>query len=112
MFLKVHFVSSYYRKEVCESDTVMCPRCDKWCQVWQLRDTCAYAKVTHVILPYCIANFTLKKIVNKVYVQNVSCVQVSHLFDNEGTVAFAMFMAVWGKSLTQDKTDSFHPIHF
>lgn len=22
--------------------------------------------------------------------------QLSHLFDNEGTVAFAMFMAVWG----------------
>lgn len=22
--------------------------------------------------------------------------QVSHLFDNEGTVAFAMFMAIWG----------------
>uniref|UniRef100_A0A673XTF4 Anoctamin n=1 Tax=Salmo trutta TaxID=8032 RepID=A0A673XTF4_SALTR len=64
LYALVHFVSSYYRKEVCESDTVMCPRCDKWCQVWQLRDTCTYAKV-------------------------------SHLFDNEGTVAFAMFMAVW-----------------
>lgn len=24
--------------------------------------------------------------------------QVSHLFDNEGTVAFAMFMAIWGES--------------
>lgn len=27
--------------------------------------------------------------------------QVSHLFDNEGTVAFAMFMAIWGEYLTQ-----------
>ncbi|KAL4642131.1 anoctamin-9-like isoform X2 [Arapaima gigas] len=51
-------------KEVCEADTIMCPLCDKKCKVWQLSDTCTYAKV-------------------------------SHLFDNEGTVAFAMFMAVW-----------------
>ncbi|XP_072529774.1 anoctamin-9 [Salminus brasiliensis] len=51
-------------KEVCESDTIMCPLCDNRCKVWQLSDTCIYAKV-------------------------------SILFDNEGTVAFAMFMAVW-----------------
>ncbi|KAG9352681.1 hypothetical protein JZ751_021095 [Albula glossodonta] len=42
----------------------MCPQCDKRCKVWQLSDTCLYAKV-------------------------------NLLFDNEGTVAFAMFMAVW-----------------
>lgn len=51
-------------KEVCEANITMCPRCDKKCPVWQLSDTCTYAKV-------------------------------SHLFDNEGTVAFAMFMAIW-----------------
>ncbi|XP_042290394.1 anoctamin-9 [Thunnus maccoyii] len=51
-------------KEVCQSNITMCPRCDKRCTVWQLSDTCTYAKV-------------------------------SHLFDNEGTVAFAMFMAIW-----------------
>ncbi|XP_028433428.1 anoctamin-9 isoform X2 [Perca flavescens] len=50
--------------EVCQSDIIMCPRCDKRCTVWQLSETCTYAKV-------------------------------SHLFDNEGTVAFAMFMAIW-----------------
>ncbi|XP_068457670.1 anoctamin-9-like [Clinocottus analis] len=50
--------------EVCDSSIIMCPRCDKRCLVWQLSDTCTYAKV-------------------------------SHLFDNEGTVAFAMFMAIW-----------------
>ncbi|KAM4602610.1 anoctamin-9 [Polymixia lowei] len=50
--------------EVCESGIIMCPRCDKRCVVWQLSDTCAYAKI-------------------------------SHLFDNEGTVAFAMCMAIW-----------------
>ncbi|XP_029702077.1 anoctamin-9-like [Takifugu rubripes] len=50
--------------EVCESSVIMCPRCDNICKVWQLSDTCSYAKI-------------------------------SHLFDNEGTVAFAMFMAIW-----------------
>ncbi|XP_023851397.1 anoctamin-9-like [Salvelinus sp. IW2-2015] len=64
LYALAFFNTSPLIKEVCESDTVMCPRCDKWCQVWQLRDTCTYAKV-------------------------------SHLFDNEGTVFFAMFMAVW-----------------
>ncbi|XP_028971060.2 anoctamin-9 isoform X1 [Esox lucius] len=58
------FNTSPLIKEVCESETVMCPLCDKRCKVWQLSDTCLYAKV-------------------------------SLLFDNEGTVMFAMFMAVW-----------------
>ncbi|XP_067090569.1 anoctamin-9 [Osmerus mordax] len=58
------FNTSPLIKEVCESDAVMCPLCDKRCKVWQLSDTCDYAKV-------------------------------SLLFDNEGTVAFAMFMAIW-----------------
>ncbi|XP_059378550.1 anoctamin-9 [Carassius carassius] len=50
--------------EVCDSNIVMCPRCDIRCSVWNLSDTCTYAKV-------------------------------SQLFDNEGTVFFAMFMAIW-----------------
>ncbi|XP_059927397.1 anoctamin-9 [Gadus macrocephalus] len=58
------FNSNPLIKEVCESDIIMCPRCDKRCPVWNLSDTCAYAKV-------------------------------SHLFDNEATVAFAMSMAIW-----------------
>lgn len=33
------------RKEVCNADTVMCPLCDRRCKVWQLSDTCTYAKV-------------------------------------------------------------------
>ncbi|KAJ8333887.1 hypothetical protein SKAU_G00412060 [Synaphobranchus kaupii] len=58
------FNTSPLIKEVCEANTIMCPMCDKICKVWQLSDTCLYAKV-------------------------------NLLFDNEGTVAFAMFMAVW-----------------
>ncbi|XP_072320974.1 anoctamin-9 [Eucyclogobius newberryi] len=58
------FRSNPLIKEVCESNITMCPSCDRRCEVWQLSDTCTYAKV-------------------------------SLLFDNEGTVAFAMFMAIW-----------------
>uniref|UniRef100_A0A3B3Q8R8 Anoctamin n=1 Tax=Paramormyrops kingsleyae TaxID=1676925 RepID=A0A3B3Q8R8_9TELE len=58
------FTSNPLIAEVCEADIIMCPLCDEKCSVWQLSDTCFYAKVTH-------------------------------LFDNEGTVAFAMFMALW-----------------
>uniref|UniRef100_A0A3B4A932 Anoctamin n=1 Tax=Periophthalmus magnuspinnatus TaxID=409849 RepID=A0A3B4A932_9GOBI len=57
-------------KEVCESDTVMCPLCDKRCKVWMLSETCTYAKVTL-------------------------------LFDNNGTVLFAMFMAIWEELILQ-----------
>ncbi|KAG5263867.1 hypothetical protein AALO_G00269510 [Alosa alosa] len=58
------FKTSPLIREVCDSDIIMCPRCENSCYVWKLSDTCSYAKV-------------------------------SHLFDNEGTVAFAMFMAIW-----------------
>ncbi|XP_033912885.1 anoctamin-9-like isoform X1 [Acipenser ruthenus] len=58
------FESNPLIKEVCEGNsTIMCPLCDK-CLMWQLSETCTYAKVTH-------------------------------LFDNEGTVFFSMFMALW-----------------
>ncbi|MGH0157183.1 UNVERIFIED_CONTAM: hypothetical protein FKN15_033160 [Acipenser sinensis] len=58
------FESNPLIKEVCEGNsTIMCPLCDK-CPMWQLSETCTYAKFTH-------------------------------LFDNEGTVFFSMFMALW-----------------
>ncbi|KGL89638.1 Anoctamin-9, partial [Charadrius vociferus] len=60
------FNSSQVSKEICEaSDTIMCPLCDQKCPFWLLSDTCTYAKV------------------------------VTHMIDNEGTVLFAMFMAIW-----------------
>lgn len=34
-----------HRQEVCKSDAIMCPLCDKRCKVWRLSDTCTYAKV-------------------------------------------------------------------
>uniref|UniRef100_A0A667WRK1 Anoctamin n=1 Tax=Myripristis murdjan TaxID=586833 RepID=A0A667WRK1_9TELE len=52
-------------KEVCESSIIMCPRCDK--------RECTVWKLS----------------------DTCTYAKVTHLFDNEGTVAFAMFMAVW-----------------
>lgn len=43
-----------------------------------------------------------------VYTYSYKCIlilctgQISHLFDNEGTVAFAMFMAIWGEFVSAD----------
>lgn len=38
-------LNSVFSKEVCESNIIMCPRCDNTCKVWWLSDTCSYAKV-------------------------------------------------------------------
>lgn len=38
-------LNSVFSKEVCESNIIMCPRCDHTCNVWWLSDTCSYAKV-------------------------------------------------------------------
>uniref|UniRef100_A0A8C1KAJ4 Anoctamin n=1 Tax=Cyprinus carpio TaxID=7962 RepID=A0A8C1KAJ4_CYPCA len=34
-------------KEVCQSNVIMCPLCDNTCRVWELSDTCMYAKVLY-----------------------------------------------------------------
>lgn len=36
----------WWSKEVCQSKVVMCPQCDTGCRVWELADTCTYAKVS------------------------------------------------------------------
>lgn len=68
----------------------MCPLCDGRCKVWQLSDTCTYAKVRP-----CTPDrrLTVSFVLTPAYL----CLQVSLLFDNNGTVLFAMFMAVWGE---------------
>ncbi len=35
-----------YSHEVCDSNIIMCPRCDIGCSVWNLSDTCTHAKVS------------------------------------------------------------------
>lgn len=47
------FSLSVLSKEVCQSNIVMCPRCDKRCTAWQLSDTCTYAKVGSFNLCHC-----------------------------------------------------------
>lgn len=89
------------RKEVCEADTVMCPLCDKRCRVWQLSETCTYAKVHQSC--YCCSSLL-------VLTDGDVCPQVSLLFDNNGTVLFAMFMAVWGELISQTHTHVKTPI--
>ncbi|KAK9890157.1 hypothetical protein WA026_008963 [Henosepilachna vigintioctopunctata] len=36
-------------KEICSTDVIMCPRCDKVCDYWNLRDTCTYSILHHAI---------------------------------------------------------------
>lgn len=39
-----------------------------------------------------------------------SSLQLTHLFDNEGTVIFAIFMALWGELLHPWRTLGLQPI--
>lgn len=70
----------------------MCPLCDKRCKVWHLSDTCTYAKVHRCVYSRPLNVFSLVCITCFFFY-----LQVSLLFDNNGTVLFAMFMAVWGE---------------
>uniref|UniRef100_A0A3B3ILL3 Anoctamin n=1 Tax=Oryzias latipes TaxID=8090 RepID=A0A3B3ILL3_ORYLA len=35
-------------EEVCDSNITMCPRCEKTCPLWNLKDTCTYAKISYL----------------------------------------------------------------
>lgn len=85
-----------YSKEVCHSNIIMCPRCDRRCHVWNLSDTCTYAKVSSIVNGFL---YSKNKYLRWMLTFGIYK-QVSQLFDNEGTVAFAMFMAIWGKILS------------
>ncbi|XP_044253910.1 anoctamin-1-like isoform X1 [Tribolium madens] len=36
-------------KDLCNSDIIMCPRCDRVCDYWKLNEGCLYAKIQHFI---------------------------------------------------------------
>ncbi|CAH1180912.1 unnamed protein product [Phyllotreta striolata] len=36
-------------RDICSRNITMCPRCDKYCDYWNLQDGCTYAKIQHVI---------------------------------------------------------------
>ncbi|CAL1295181.1 unnamed protein product [Larinioides sclopetarius] len=35
--------------EICNSNTIMCPRCDKECHFWVLKESCTAAKLTYLV---------------------------------------------------------------
>lgn len=36
-------------QDICNSDVIMCPRCDKVCDYWKLSDGCIYSKIQHFV---------------------------------------------------------------
>uniref|UniRef100_A0A8C4GXN3 Anoctamin n=1 Tax=Dicentrarchus labrax TaxID=13489 RepID=A0A8C4GXN3_DICLA len=71
-----------WSKEICSEAVggkiVMCPLCDKKCGYWKLNSTCNSSWFLMISLFSHIFFF-----------------QQSHLFDNVGTVFFAIFMGIW-----------------
>lgn len=90
-----HFLF-YSSKEVCDPDIggsiVMCPLCDKKCPFWKLNSTCLSSWVRHGL------HLEDLRPSRPFLISPISPFQQSHLFDNEGTVFFAIFMGIWGKS--------------
>ncbi|MEQ2291477.1 hypothetical protein AMECASPLE_013729, partial [Ameca splendens] len=69
LYALAFFNTSPLIKEVCDSNITMCPRCDGN----KAQSRCKAWQLS----------------------DTCTYAKVSHLFDNEGTVAFAMFMAIW-----------------
>lgn len=91
------FLFCYSSKEICDPNIggtiVMCPLCDKTCPFWYLNSTCQSSWVrrrysmSQSHFHYCILTTSC-----------TYCVfQQSSLFDNEGTIFFAIFMGIWGE---------------
>ncbi|XP_050308203.1 anoctamin-1-like isoform X2 [Anthonomus grandis grandis] len=41
--------SDTFSSDICKGNITMCPLCDKYCDYWQLKDTCTYSKIQHII---------------------------------------------------------------
>ena len=72
----------------------MCPLCDKKCPFWKLNSTCLSSWVKSDTLSAFKTNGGISAVKCNLH---RSVLQQSHLFDNEGTVFFAIFMGIWGK---------------
>lgn len=72
----------------------MCPLCDKKCPFWKLNSTCLSSWVKKRISALQTLNISIE---SSYLIVPTSLLQQSHLFDNEGTVFFAIFMGIWGK---------------
>lgn len=104
---------SSFSKEICNNtiggNIVMCPLCDKKCGYWKLNSTCNSSWVRHAdhcmshFLPTTCCFYRVLVFCGVFYPHVSDCVfvvflpQQSHLFDNVGTVFFAIFMGIWGE---------------
>lgn len=83
----------------------MCPLCDELCDYWRLNSTCLASKVCmYCGMQYMVCGmredlqftpFVLHLILSSL--SDTVALQISHLFDNESTLFFAIFMGIWGK---------------
>lgn len=109
------FLSFPNSKEICSEEVggniVMCPLCDKKCGYWKLNTTCSSSWVRHLGLLSCFCSSWLVLYLSDRFKESCqqSCnslshhllntffFQQSHMFDNVGTVFFAIFMGIWGE---------------
>ncbi|XP_041630226.1 anoctamin-9 isoform X3 [Vulpes lagopus] len=108
------FNASQISKEICEAhDILLCPRGDHSRRYQQLSDTCTFAKVCPrgggggggggPLQPAspgreaagCPCGAARPSGRQEAGPARAPCPQLTHLFDNEGTVVFAIFMALW-----------------
>ncbi|CAH0560973.1 unnamed protein product [Brassicogethes aeneus] len=49
LYAQITLRSDDVSRDICASDVLMCPRCDKYCDYWRLSDSCTYSKIQHFI---------------------------------------------------------------
>ena len=75
----------------------MCPLCDVMCDYWRLNSTCLASKVCMYCGMLKRLAISLPHLILSSLCDVVIVLQFSHLFDNESTVFFAIFMGIWGE---------------
>lgn len=84
----------------------MCPQCDRFCNYWRLNSTCEASKVRNTGLKFverqllcCDLDTEWINICidNHPFLRLFRLFQKLCIFDNFGTLVFAVFMSVWGE---------------
>lgn len=92
-------------KEICNAtDVFMCPHGERQHTYRPLSDTCTFAKVHPRGGGWGLGAGGSP--FPRIWTPALLPLQLTHLFDNEGTVLFAIFMALWGKSLLGRNTSA------
>ncbi len=42
------FLNSNFSQDICNSDVMICPACDYFCDFWQLSETCLHSKIMYL----------------------------------------------------------------